>query len=169
MSYSPSAVAFAAIDQMFAAIDGVLAKAAEHAKSRNIDEAVLLDWRLAPDMFSMRRQVQIACDITSRGLARLAGAALPSAADEERSFAELRARAKTAHAFMKGLDRAAIDADPDGEVTFPVGGETMTMKRRDYLLNFVLPNLYFHVTAAYANLRACGAPLGKADFLARPR
>ena len=45
----------------------------------------------------------------------------------------------------------------------------MTMKRRDYLLTFILPNLYFHVTAAYANLRACGVPLGKADYLARPR
>lgn len=169
LSLTHSRTAEAAVSQMFAALDGVLEKAAANAAARNIDEAVFLNWRLAPDMFPMSRQVQIACDITTRGLARLAGAALPSTTDEEKSFSELRARLAAAGAFMKALDREKIDADPDADITFPIGSESMTMKRRDYLLNFILPNLYFHVTAAYAILRACGVPLGKADFLARPR
>ena len=169
MTLTHSDVAYAAMAQMFAALDGVLEKAAAHAKARTMDEAVLLNWRLAPDMFPMSRQVQIACDITSRGLARLAGAELPSTPDTETSFAALRARVVKARAFIKELDRASIDADPDKEISFPVGAETMTMKRRDYLMNFILPNLYFHVTTAYANLRAAGVPLGKSDFLARPR
>lgn len=168
MTLSPSAVAYPVMLQMFAALEGVLAKGAEYARARDIDEQVLLNWRLAPDMFPMVRQVQIACDITSRGFARLAGAALPSAPDTERSFAELRARVEGAKKFMLELDRSAMDADLNSEVTFPVGGDTMTLKRRDYLLNFILPNLYFHVTAAYANLRACGVPLGKRDFMAAP-
>ena len=169
MSLTPSAVAHATISQMFAALQGVLEKGAEHAKARSVDEAVYINWRLAPDMFPMSRQVQIACDIAARGMARLAGADMPSNPDTETTFEELRARVAKAHAFIKDLDKAKIDADLDAEVTFPVGPETMTMKRRDYLTNWVLPNLYFHVTATYANLRAAGVPLGKADFLARPR
>jgi hypothetical protein len=154
---------------MFTALGGILEKGAAYSKSRNIDESVLVNWRIAPDMFPMSRQVQIACDICARGFARLAGAEIPSFPDNEMTLEQLRQRVAKAHAFIKDLDRAKIDADPDKEITFPVGPETMTMKRRDYLLNFILPNLYFHVTMAYANLRACGVPLGKADFLARPR
>lgn len=169
MSFTHSDVAHAVLAQMFAALNGVLEKAEANAKARAIDESVFLNWRLAPDMFPMSRQVQIACDIPSRGLARLAGADLPTTADVETSLSALRARVAGAHAFIKGLDRAKIDANPDGEISFPVGSETMTMKRRDYLMHFVLPNLYFHVTTAYAILRACGVPLGKSDFLARQR
>lgn len=169
MSLSHSAVANAVLAQTYAALQGILEKGAAYAKAKAIDEAVLLNWRLAPDMFPMSRQVQIACDIPARGLARLAGAELPSFPDTEKTFEELRQRVAKAHAFIKDLDRSKIDANPDAEISFPVGPETMTMKRRDYLLNFILPNLYFHATTAYANLRACGAPLGKGDFLARPR
>ena len=169
MTLSPSDIAHASVRQMYAALDGILEKGALHSKDKGVEEAIYLEWRLAPDMFPLTRQVQIASELPARGLARLARADLPSFADNEKTFAELRERVAAAKKFISGLDRAAIDADPDGEISFPVGPDTMTMKRRDYLLNFVLPNLYFHVTAAYALLRACGAPLGKADFLARPR
>jgi hypothetical protein len=154
---------------MFTALSAILEKGAAYAKSKNIDEAVLLNWRLSPDMFPMSRQIQIACDICARGFARLAGAEVPSFPDTETSFEQLRQRIAKAHAFIKDLDKTKIDANPDGDITFPVGQETMTMKRRDYLTNFILPNLYFHATTAYANLRACGVPIGKGDFLARSR
>lgn len=169
MSLTPSSVANAALGQAFAAFGIILEKAAAHAKSRSVDEAVYLNWRLAPDMFAMSRQVQIACDIASRGCARLAGAEMPSNPDTETTFEQLRQRVAKAQAFIKDLDKAKIDANPDAEISFPVGPDTMTMKRRDYLTNWILPNVYFHVTTAYANLRACGVPLGKSDFLARPR
>jgi hypothetical protein len=169
MSLTLSQIVQASAAQMFTALGGVLEKAAAFAKSKSVDEAVLLGWRISPDMFPMSRQVQIACDITARGLARLAGAELPSFPDTETSFEQLRQRVAKAQAFIRDLDRAKIDANPDADISFPVGPETMTMKRRDYVTNFILPNLYFHVTTAYANLRACGVPLGKGDFLARPR
>ncbi|MBI1366120.1 MAG: DUF1993 family protein [Alphaproteobacteria bacterium] len=169
MALTHSEIADAALSQMFAGMQGALEKAAAYAKEKNIDEAILLNWRLAPDMFAMSRQVQIACDICTRGLARLAGAEIPSFPDTEKSFEELRQRIANAQAFIKDLDKSKIDADPDGEVVFPVGKESMTMTRSNYLMNFILPNLYFHTSMCYANLRACGAPLGKADFLARPR
>ena len=169
MTLALSEIANAHVHQMFAALDGVLDKGAAHAHGHGIDESVLLGWRLAPDMFPMSRQVQIACDITSRGLARLAGVEPPSNPDTEKTFAELKARVHKARDFVRGLDRNAIDANPGADIAFPVGQETMTMKRSAYLLNFIVPNLHFHATTAYANLRACGVPLGKADFLARPR
>lgn len=169
MSLKPSEIAAASLTQMFTALQGILEKAGAHAKTHALDEAVLMNWRLFPDMFTMARQVQIATDIAGRGMARLAGAALPSNPDTETSFEALRARVVKAQAFIKDLDRAAIDANPQGEVSFPVGPETMTMKRQDYLLNFILPNVYFHVTTTYSILRSCGVPLGKGDFLARGR
>lgn len=169
MTLSASTIADQTFAQMFAALETVLDKGAAHAKSHSIEEAVLLNWRLHPDMFTMCRQIQIACDIAGRGMARLAGADLPSNPDTETTFEALRSRVQRTRAFIRGLDRAAIDANLDSEISFPVGPETMTMKRRDYLLNWVLPNVYFHVTTAYANLRACGVSLGKADFLARGR
>jgi hypothetical protein len=165
MPLSHSTLAFTALQQMYAALDGLLEKGAAYAKSKNIEEEVLINWRLAPDMFPMSHQVQIACDVPARGLARLAGAELPNFADNEKTFADLRARVAKAHAFIRDLDREAIDADPDKDISIPLGSETMTLKRKGYLLNFVLPNLYFHVTTCYANLRACGVPIGKADYL----
>lgn len=168
MSLTPSAIARATIGQMFTSLDGILAKAAEHAETQKIEEAAFLNTRLYPDMFPMSRQVQIACDIAARGLSRLAGVEPPSFPDEETTFEELRGRIKKAQAVIDGLSVDAIDAGPEKDITFPVGTETMTLKRHAFLLNFVLPNVYFHVTTAYDLLRHCGAPLGKRDFLAVP-
>ncbi len=167
MQYTTSSVASAAIDQMFRALDGMLDKAAAHAKATGVEDSVYTGWRLAPDMFTMARQVQIACDIAVRGVTRLSGAEPPSFPDTETTFAQLRERVAKAHAHIKDLDRAKIDADPDGDITVPMRDQAMTMKRRQFLQNFILPNVYFHATAAYLNLRNAGVPLGKSDFLAR--
>ncbi|MFZ5618977.1 MAG: DUF1993 domain-containing protein [Pseudomonadota bacterium] len=167
MTYTTSSIAFAGIDQMFHALNGILDKAAAHAKTAGVEETVYTTWRLAPDMFAMAKQVQIATEIAARGLTRLSGAEPPSYPDTETTFAQLKERIAKAHAHIKDLDKAKIDSDPDGDITFPLGQEKMTMKRRQYLMNFVLPNVYFHTTAAYLNLRNAGVPLGKSDFLAR--
>ncbi len=167
MEYTTSSIALAAIGQMFKGMTGGLDKAAAHAKAVGVDETVYTGWRLAPDMFAMARQVQIACDIPVRGLTRLAGAEPPSFPDNETTFAELKERIAKAHAHIKSLDRARIDADPEGEISVPVAGSPMTFRRSQFLAVFILPNLYFHATAAYLNLRNAGVPLGKADFLAR--
>ncbi len=167
MQYTTSGVALAAIDQMFHALQGMLDKAQTHAKSTGVEEAVYTGWRLSPDMFTMARQVQIVCDIAVRGLTRLSGAEPPSFPDAETTFAQLKDRVSKAYAHIKDLDRAKIDADPDANITVPMRDQAMTMKRRQFLMNFVLPNVYFHSSAAYLNLRNAGVPLGKSDFLAR--
>lgn len=166
MTQSISGVALAQIGQYYRAMGGMLAKGAEHAQAQGVEEDVYLNWRLAADMFPLTRQVQIATDFGVRGLSRLAGVEPVSLPDTETSFAELQARLKKAQDVISGLDAAAIDADPDGDVTFPAGrDQTMTLPRGIYALNAVIPNIGFHASMTYAILRQIGVPLGKRDFM----
>lgn len=168
MSVSISSVARIATDQMYAGLDGVLRKGAAHASSLKIDEAVFLNWRLAPDMYSLTRQVQFATEIPARGLSRLAGVEVPSFPDTEQTFDELLARIARARSHIDGLPSAAMDADPDREIRVPLGKEERAFTRINFLQHFVLPNLYFHTTTAYLILRHLGVAIGKVDFLAVP-
>jgi hypothetical protein len=127
---------------------------------------VLTQWRLAPDMFPLARQVQVACDLAKNGAARLAGVEPPRFEDNETTIDQLKARIAKTVAYVKTLDSKQIDASADREITFPLGPTNKgQMKGNDYLNHFVLPNVYFHLTAAYAILRQCGVELGKRDFL----
>jgi hypothetical protein len=147
------------------ALSGVLDKAAAYVAAKKIDAAVLLNWRLAPDMFALARQVQVACDQAKNGAARLAGVEPPRYEDSETTLEQLKERLAKTVAFLKTLDAKAIDASSDKEITFPLGQGKGHMKGSDYLNHFVLPNFYFHVTAAYAIVRHCGVEVGKRDFL----
>ncbi|MDB5460207.1 MAG: hypothetical protein JWO72_1948 [Caulobacteraceae bacterium] len=147
-------------------LSGVLEKAAAHAEARKIDSAALLQARLYPDMLSMTRQVQIACDFAKGAVARLAGADMPTFEDTETSFAELKARVDKTMAYIAGIDAKAIDGSEDKDITLVRRGETFTFKGQPYLLEQALPNFWFHVTTAYAILRHNGVEVGKKDFLA---
>jgi hypothetical protein len=147
------------------ALSGVLDKAAAFIAAKKIEPAVLLGWRLVPDMFSLSRQVQVVCDQAKNGAARLAGAEPPKFEDNETTLDQLKERIAKTVAFLKTLDTKAIDASSDREITFPLGPNKGQMKGGDYLNHFVLPNFYFHLTAAYACVRACGVDVGKRDFL----
>lgn len=147
------------------ALSAILDKAAAFAAEKKMDPAVLLGWRLAPDMFPLSRQIQIVTDQAKNGSARLAGAEPPRFEDNEATIEELKARLDKTVTFLATLDRDQIDASTDREITFPLGPKKGMMKGSDYLHHFVLPNFYFHLTAAYVILRHCGAPVGKIDFL----
>lgn len=147
------------------ALSGVLDKGAAHFAAKKADPSVMLGWRLAPDMFPLTRQVQIACDQAKNGAARLAGVEPPKFEDNEKTLDEVKARIAKTLDFIKTLDKAAIDGSADRDITFPLGANKGQMKGDDYLNHFVLPNFYFHLTAAYALVRACGADVGKRDFL----
>ncbi len=147
------------------ALSAVLDKAAAHAAGKKIEPSVLLGWRLAPDMFALGRQVQVACDQAKNGLARLAGVEPPKFEDNETSIDQLKQRIAKTVGFLKTLDAKAIDASSDREITFPLGAGKGQMKGGDYLDHFVLPNFYFHLTASYAIVRQCGVDVGKRDFI----
>jgi hypothetical protein len=102
-------------------------------------------------------------------LSRLAGAALPVFAEADKSFADMRARVAFAHAHIRQLSRPAIDADPEGSVKVPTGPVERTFTRLAFLQTYILPNMYFHVTATYLILRHMGVDVGKPDFLNSPR
>jgi hypothetical protein len=147
------------------ALIGVLDKTAAHAVAKKIDLSVVLGWRLAPDMFALTRQVQVTCDQAKNGSARLAGVEPPKFEDNETTLDQLKERIAKTVAYLKTLDTKAIDVSSDREITFPLGPAKGHMKGSDYLNHFVLPNFYFHLTAAYAIVRQCGVDVGKRDFL----
>lgn len=166
MPFSMSQACLPAFEIGLNALSAVLDKAAAHAAAKKIDPAVLLGWRLAPDMFALVKQVQVACDQAKNGASRLAGIEPPKFEDTETTFDQLKERVAKTVAFLKTLDRAAIDASAEREITFPLGGQTKgQMVGADYLNHFVLPNFYFHLTAAYAVARSAGVEVGKRDFL----
>ncbi|MDX5372454.1 MAG: DUF1993 domain-containing protein [Pseudomonadaceae bacterium] len=153
--------------RMFGNLSAILDKAQAYAEARKIDPAVLLNARLAPDMYPLTRQVQIASDAAKGCVARLAGVEVPSFADTESSFAELQARIAKTLDFIKDFTPAQIDSGEGREVVLKFPGAELKFKGEDYLLHFVLPNFYFHLTTAYAILRHNGLDIGKMDYLGR--
>jgi len=166
MPLSMSAASLPVFEIGLNALSAVLDKAEAFATAKKIDATVLLRSRLAPDMFDLVRQVLIAADQAKNGSSRLAGVEAPRYEDNEATVQQLKARLAKTVAYLKTLDRAKIDASADREITFPLGPTNKGhMKGDDYLNHFVLPNFYFHLTAAYAILRHCGVEIGKRDFL----
>lgn len=165
MSYSMSQASLPVFEIGLNALTAVLDKAAAHAAAKKIDPAVMLGWRLAPDMFALVKQVQVAADQAKNGAARLAGIEPPKFEDTETTVDQLKERLAKTAAFFKTLDTNAIDASSEREITFPLGPNKGVMKGADYLNHFVLPNFYFHLTAAYAIVRNIGVEIGKRDFL----
>jgi uncharacterized protein len=143
----------------------VLEKAKAHALDHKIEESVLVNARLYPDMLPLSRQVQIATDIARGGAARLAGVEPPSYEDKEQTFDDLMARIARTIDYMKGLDVKAFDSAETREITRPLRGEPHTFTGANYLLQFATPNVYFHTATAYDILRHNGVVLGKTDYL----
>jgi len=166
MQFSMSQASLPVFEVHLNVLSVILDKAEAYAAAKKIDPAVLLHSRLSPDMFDLARQLQVATDQGRRGVARLAGAEPPSYEDNETTIDQLKGRLAKTLAYLKTLDGKQIDAAADREIAFPLGGgHTGRMQGGDYLNHYVLPNFYFHVTAAYAILRHCGVEIGKRDFL----
>jgi uncharacterized protein len=151
--------------QMLNSLSAILDKAEAFAAERKIEPAVLLGYRLAPDMFPLTRQVQIATDQAKGCCARLAGVEIPKYADDETSFADLRARIVRTIEFVQSFKPGAIDGSEERAISLTAGSRELRFNGQQYLVSFVLPNFYFHATTAYAILRHCGLPIGKRDFL----
>src|ERR1043165_5157719 len=154
--------------QMLGALSGVLDKAAAFAAAKKIEPSVLLNSRLAPDMFPLTRQVQIAADFAKGLAARLAGQEPPKYADDETTIDQLKARIAKTIAFIKEFKPAQIDGSEEKDITMTLGGQPRNFKGENYLVGFALPNFFFHVTAAYAILRHNGVEIGKTDYMRPP-
>ncbi len=143
----------------------LLDKGEAFANEREIGKEVVLNWRLAPDMYPLTRQVQLASDFAKGSAARLAGAEVPKYADDEKSFAELKERIAKTVAFLESLRPEDFAGAETRDITLPVRDRELRFKGQPYLLGFGLPNFFFHVTTAYDILRSLGVGLGKRDYL----
>jgi hypothetical protein len=147
------------------ALAKILAKGEASAAARKFDPAVLVQSRLAPDMFALSRQVQIAADAAKGAAARLAGAENPVWEDTESTFEQLRDRCTRTQAFLDGFEPEQIDGSEERDVVLAMRDTSITFKGQQYLLGFALPNFYFHVSMVYGILRHNGVELSKRDFL----
>lgn len=143
----------------------ILEKAAAHADVKKWDASVLVTARLFPDMFPLSRQVQIACDMAKGCGARLAGVEAPKYEDNEATLLELVERINNTTAFLKILTASQIDGSEQKPIHFKIKEYEFNFNGLDYLLNWSIPNVYFHITTAYNILRHNGIELGKQDFL----
>jgi hypothetical protein len=151
--------------RQFAALTAIIEKAQAFVNDGALDEAEFIDARLAPDMLNFAKQVQIATDGAKGGIARLAGVDVPAFADTETTFDQLRERIAKTVAFLESVPAASVDGTEDKALAFTIRGHEMKFVGQAYLLHFVLPNFFFHVTTAYGILRHKGVPIGKMDFL----
>lgn len=143
----------------------MLDKAVASAEARNFDPNVLLGCRLAPDMFPLSRQIQIACDFGKGPMARLAGIDNPKFDDVETTFPELKARIARTLEFINSVPESSFAGAEDRDLTIQAGPQTLQFKGLPYLLGFALPNLNFHLSMAYAILRHNGVDIGKRDYI----
>jgi uncharacterized protein len=169
MTSTPSFIYTASIPvfkQMLGGLSQVLAKAEAHTVNKKIDPSALLQARLYPDMFTLLRQVQVACDFAKSVAARLAGVEVPSMEDNEQTFTQLQSRIAAVLAFIEGIDATKFESAITREIITQTG--TPKEKRfsgQSYLLNYGLPHFFFHTTTAYSILRHNGVEIGKKDYI----
>lgn len=166
MSLSIYTASVPVFQQMLGSLRAILVKAEAHASARKIEPQALLGARLAPDMFALTRQVQIACDFAKGVCGRLAQAELPVHEDNEQSFDELLARIDAVLAFIAALPSSAFAGAEAREIVLRPGTpKERRMNGQDYLLHYGLPQFFFHHTTAYALLRHNGIEIGKPDYM----
>ena len=152
---------------MLSNLEAVLRKGEAHALAKKIDPAVLINGRLAPDMFPLTRQVQIASDQAKGCMSRLAGAEPPKFEDDEKTFAELYARIQKTIAHVKGFKPDQINGSDQKAIELKTRDTVRHFHGLGYVLDYVYPNFYFHVTTAYDILRHNGVEIGKLDFMGK--
>jgi hypothetical protein len=147
-------------------LKGILGKGEAHAVSRGLEPGALLGARLAGDMYDLATQVHWAADGAKLALDRLFGVTgAPAAAEPATSFAELQARIDAVIAHLRAVDPAALEARLEHTVEIPYRSGPRSFRGDRFLVEFAIPNFYFHLTTAYAILRHEGVPLQKGDFM----
>lgn len=155
-----------ALTKRFKALDAILGKLQTHCTERNIADAVFLNDRLYPDMLPFAAQVGIATDMTKGAAGRLTDSDIPKFEDNEETIAQLRDRITTLIAYLDTFNVSQFDGAENKDITLKLRGDReLKFNGWDYMNDFVLPNVYFHLATAYNILRHRGVELGKADFL----
>jgi len=154
-----------ATGQILPAMASTLKKGRAYAIDKGVEESVLLSARLYPDMLPLLNQYQMAAETPARAAARIAGLDMPSYPDTEASIDDLLERLETCNQFVQSIADADLDAHERTVMEIPLGQMTVNWQGRQYLSTFVIPNLHFHASIAFALLRHQGVEIGKRDFL----
>jgi hypothetical protein len=151
-----------------ATADHLLAKAEDYAREQGVAEAQMLDWRLAPDMFSFRNQLQAVCNLANQWAARAAGVDVPPfvPVDDRMDAGQLRARIAEVRASVEALRPDQFEGRDDVSLTVDLGSISPTMPVGQWIVGFTVTNFYFHLSIAYGILRARGVQLSKPDLFA---
>ena len=144
----------------------LLTKAAEFAKSKGVSEAEMLDWRLAPDMFNLKQQAQTVIRFSEQWTARAVGAEVPGERPVERTVQDLLNDIAEVKAYVASFDADRFAGRDDEPATVNLGAMEPTFPIGRWVPSFSMPNLYFHLSMAYAILRQRGLEIGKRDFFA---
>lgn len=167
MSLSMQDVSVGTFAPTLRTLSGLLDRASEFAAAQGISEETLANARLAPDMFPLKQQIQVACDQAKSGVARLAGVEAPVFEDNEETLAALKDRIDRTVAFIESVPAAAFEGAETRAIVIPIPGDLeFHMTGFQAIRDWSLPHFYFHVVTAYDILRAQGAPIGKRDYLA---
>jgi uncharacterized protein len=150
---------------MLESLSKILDKGAAHAADKKLD---LPNARLAPDMYTLVQQVQIACDAAKSGVARLMDKEPPRFEDNEKTIDDLKSRIAKTIDYVKAADTAAFRGAEERACVIPLPGNMeCAMNGLQFLRGWALPNFYFHVVTAYDILRNNGVAIGKADYLSQ--
>jgi hypothetical protein len=158
-----------AMSRMLLNLDSLVSRAEEYAAEKNISPDVLIQARLYPDMLPFVSQIRIATDTAKGAAARLSGSEMPRWADDEVTFEDVHARIRKALAYLAGFKPGQFEGSETRDIELRLPNRTLQFTGQDYVLGFVLPNFYFHVTTAYDILRHNGLGIGKLDFLGEPK
>ena len=167
MTFTVHSMAMDTFVPMLGTLSTLLDKGAEHMRAKGLAPDALLEARLAPDMFPLARQVQIACDSAKSAAARLTGQEPPKFEDNEQTLDQLKTRVRRTLDYVQGVPSSAYAGAETRRVNFPLFDDlVLDMDGMQFLRDWVLPNFYFHVVTAYDILRNQGVQIGKQDFLA---
>lgn len=145
-------------------LKAILEKGQAYADAKKFETSVLLNSRLAPDMLPLSRQIHIATDTIKLGAARLTNKDAPTHDDKEQTWGEFLARIDSVIAYLKTLKEADFQGAHERKITTP-RWEGKWLTGAEYMSMHMLPNMYFHITTAYAILRHNGVEIGKKDYL----
>ena len=165
MSISVYDQSIARMIHMLKNLDNIVSKAENYAEERNIEPSALLRARLFPNMYDFIFQVQVATDLSKGCAARLSGTEIPKWEDDEDTFTDVHERIKKALDFLGSIKPEQLEGSESKELVVQLGSHTVNFTGQSYLLGFVLPNFYFHLTTAYNLMRHNGLELGKRDFV----
>ena len=152
---------------MLKSLSNILDKGVEHASARKSDPAALVNARLAPDMYTLAQQVQIACDQAKDATARLTGQDAPQFENIEKTIEELKARITKTIDYVQSVRAALFEGAEDRKIIIPIPEDNMEfeMNGLQFLRDWALPHFYFHVVTAYDILRHNGVDIGKRDYM----